>query len=55
MSSKSKPKKFESRHYSLLRVRGLKAKNYTIIKETYANLWLRDKRDGSIKVLTEVN
>ena len=37
----------------LMRRRGLSPKNYTLIKETYAALWLRDKRDGSIKILTK--
>lgn len=50
---KSKPKKFVGRHYDMMKRRGLSAKNYTLIKETYTSLYLRDKRDGSVKILTK--
>ena len=54
MSEKKKPaKKFLHRHYDMMRVRGISAKHYTLIKETYTSLYLRDKRDGSIKILTK--
>lgn len=48
---KKQPKKFTRTHYQMLRCRGLSAKNYTLIKDTYVCLYLRDKRDGSIKIL----
>lgn len=48
-------KKFLGRHYDMMRRRGLDHKNYTLVKETLTTLWLRDKRDGSIKILSKNN
>lgn len=48
-------KKFLGRHYDMMRRRGLNHKNYTLVKETYATLWLRDKRDGKIKIINKLN
>ena len=53
MMPESKPIKFKNHHYEMLHRRGLKVKNYTLIKETYTSLYLRDKRDGSVKILTK--
>ena len=35
--------------------RGLQPKNYWLIKETYTSLYLRDRRDGSLKILFKRN
>lgn len=48
-------KKFLNRHYEMMHRRGLTPKNYTLVKETYAALWLRDKRDGTIKIINKYN
>ena len=53
--SENDPVKFKNHHCEMLRLRGLKVKNYTLIKETYTSLYLRDKRDGSVKVITKMN
>lgn len=49
--SEKNPKKFKSSHYQMLKIRGLNPKNFTLVKDTYTSLYLRDKRDGSIKIL----
>ena len=49
--SEKNPKKFKSHHYQMLKIRGLNPKNFTLVKDTYTSLYLRDKRDGSIKIL----
>ena len=49
--SEQNAKKLSSTHYQMLKIRGLDPKNYTLVKDTYTSLYLRDKRDGSIKIL----
>ena len=49
--SEKNTKKFKSHHYQMLKIRGLDPKNFTLVKDTYTSLYLRDKRDGSIKIL----
>lgn len=49
--SKEKPKKFKPCHYQMMKIRGLDPKNFTLVKDTYTSLYLRDKRDGSLKIL----
>lgn len=51
--SEQKGKKFTSNHRHMIRIRGLDPNNFTLVKETYTSLYLRDKRDGSIKILTK--
>lgn len=49
--SEQNDKKLNSTHYAMLKIRGLDPKNYTLVKDTYTSLYLRDKRDGSLKIL----
>ena len=49
--SEAKEKRLSSAQYQMLRRRGLNPKNYTLIKDTYTSVYLRDKRDGSVKIL----
>lgn len=49
--SEQNDKKLSSTHYTMLKIRGLDPKNYTLVKDTYTSLYLRDKRDGSLKIL----
>lgn len=42
-------------HKTMLRRRGLNPDNYVLIKSTYVSLYLRDRRDGSIKIITKNN
>lgn len=49
--SEQNDKKFTSNHRQMMRIRGLDPKNYTLVKDTYTSLYLRDKRDGSLKIL----
>jgi len=39
----------------MLRLRGLDPKNYLLLRNTYAALWLRDIRDGSMKIINKKN
>lgn len=42
-------------HRVMLRRRGLDPKNYEFLKETYASLYLRDKRSGKVKIICKQN
>lgn len=53
MPPKKNPGTLTSNQRQMLRIRGLDPKNYTLVKDTYTSLYLRDKRDGSIKILTK--
>lgn len=44
-----------SNHRVMLRRRGLDPANFELIKETYGSLYLRDKRDGSTKIIYKQN
>lgn len=46
--------KYSTWHYKMLKLRGLNPKNYTVIKDTTTSLYLRDLRDGSIKIITKM-
>ena len=54
-----KPRKrkdsFDNNHRVMLRRRGLDPANYELVKETYGSVYLRDKRDGSIKIINKQN
>ena len=54
-----KPRKrkdsFDNNHRVMLRRRGLDPTNYELVKETYGSVYLRDKRDGSIKIINKQN
>ena len=45
----------QSYHRVMLHRRGLDCKHYALIKETYSSLYLRDLRDGSLKILFKHN
>lgn len=51
MPPKKNPGTLTSNQRQMLRIRGLDPKNYTLVKDTYTSLYLRDKRDGSLKIL----
>ena len=42
-------------HKTMLRRRGLDPNNYALIKSTYSSLYLRDLRDGSLKIIYKCN
>ena len=52
---KLQPKKLNTNQCIMLRRRGLDPKNYVVIKDTYTTLYLRDIRDGSIKLISKYN
>ena len=39
----------------MLRRRGLDPKNFVVVKNTYSLLYLRDVRDGSIRIIAKMN
>lgn len=43
------------RQRKMLHYRGLDPVNYELVKETYGSMYLRDKRDGSIKIINKKN
>jgi hypothetical protein len=45
----------QHRHRAMLQRRGVDPKNYALIKETYSSVYLRDLRDGSLKILYKFN
>ena len=50
-----KQKKLTSSQSAILKRRGLVPVNYTLVKETYSSLYLRDKRNGSVKIIQKNN
>lgn len=40
---------------TMLRRRGLNPDNYILIKNTYSSMYLRDRRDGSLKIIFKQN
>lgn len=52
---KEKPSKLTSNQIIMLRRRGLDPKNYVLLKSTYSSLYLRDLRDGSLKIIQKMN
>ena len=52
---KMKHKKPNTNQCTMLRRRGLDPRNYVVVKDTYTSLYLRDLRDGSVKIITKYN
>lgn len=52
---KPKPKKLSTNHQVMLRRRGLDPKNFELVKETYGTLYVRDIRDGKLKIINKKN
>lgn len=52
---KMKYKRLNNNQCTMLRRRGLDPQNYVVIKDTYTTLYLRDIRDGSVKIITKYN
>lgn len=42
-------------HRAMLIRRGLDPKNYVLVKSTYTSLYIRDIRDGSVRVIHKNN
>ena len=52
---KMKYKKLNNNQCVMLRRRGLDPTNYVVLRETYVSLYLRDVRDGSVKIIMKYN
>ena len=52
---KLKPIPLTYNQKTMLRRRGLDPENYVIVKNTYSSLYLRDRRDGSLKIIFKQN
>ena len=48
-----KYKKLNTNQCVMLRRRGLNPKNYMVIKDTYTSLYLKDLRNGSVKIISK--
>lgn len=48
-------KRPNSNQCTIIRRRGLDPINYVVLKETYTSLYLRDQRDGTVKIITKNN
>lgn len=56
MSENKKPgKPLTSNQKEMLRRRGIDPRHYMLLKSTYTSLYLRDLRDGKIKILYKWN
>ena len=55
MSGPKQLQPLDDNQKKMLRKRGLDPKNYLVLRNTYAALWLRDIRDGSMKILDKKN
>lgn len=51
----SETKDLNSRQRTMLQRRGLDPKNFKVIRETYVSLYLRDLRNGRIKIIMKQN
>lgn len=52
---KNEQKKLTYGQKIILKRRGLDPKNFELVKELYGSLYVRDIRDGKIKVINKVN
>lgn len=52
---KNEQKKLTYGQKIILQRRGLDPKNFELVKELYGSLYVRDIRDGKIKVINKVN
>lgn len=53
MPEKKEP--FKQSHRAMLRCRGMKAKDYEFVKETYTSLYVRNVHTGVVKILQKHN
>ena len=55
MEQKKEPTALTSKQKLMLRRRGLDPQYFEVVKDTYASLYVRDKRSGMVKIIYKNN